>query len=441
MRRGELVLRVGITSLFGPPGSGLNGDVLAQPQQFTDCQVEITYANDARTARVTISAYDKAAAEVRPLDRFLKIWYRYAIPPFATETRVIFWGPITVPEWNTEQATVTINAHDPSLRIKHSYINHSDIGILDEGGHGGTQPTGKVQTDATGMRQLCYSAEEHTDNFPLLGITDGYNTANPAPLMNDGNPRTMAVVRGDEAWAKMQDLGQDPLAPDFEIEPWDTHLFGTPPPKTYARLNVWRKEDSGLIPSLVSATRFDYKGNPDKRGSVVFQYGFGADNLESLTYSPGGDRVLNYYVAVTEHDDRPTPANRGTRQDYESRVRYGTFMGWKAAGRDIVKQATDPREFLLALAGQYVAAYGTPPEFMTFVPKPDTAKNSRIYIRDWWPGDTITIQARQGHLRLSADAFITKATIKQLDAAANTQAEVEAVPLAPGSLSDPGDSI
>src|SRR5437868_4018041 len=209
-------LRVAITDLYGPAASTAQGGIVAQPTHYTDCQVEIPHANDARTARVTISSYDEAAAWVRPLDRFLKVWYIYRDASGHRQSRVIFWGPITVPEWNTEQATVTINAHDPSLRIKHSYINHSDIGLLDPSTRGsGTQTTGRATVDATGVRLLCYSAEEQTASFPLLGVSDGYNTANPAPLMNDGQPRFMVVTRGDESWQRMQDLARDPLAPDF----------------------------------------------------------------------------------------------------------------------------------------------------------------------------------------------------------------------------------
>jgi hypothetical protein len=432
-------LRVAITDLYGPAASTAQGGIVAQPTHYTDCQVEIPYANDARTARVTISSYDEAAAWVRPLDRFLKVWYIYKNATGHRQSRVIFWGPITVPEWNTEQATVTINAHDPSLRIKHSYINHSDIGLLDPGTRGsGTQATGRATVDATGMRLLCYSAEEQTASFPLLGVSDGYNTAHPAPLMNDDQPRFMVVTRGDESWQRMQDLARDPLAPDFEIEPWDRHLFGDDP-GTYARMNLWRKEDHGMTPALWSDQRIAYKGFPDKRGQCVFQYGFGADNLESLTYSPGGDRVLNYFVAVTEHEDDALPTHRQIRQDYSSRVQYGTYMGWKAVGADKAKETVSPADLLAGQAIYYTGAYGTPPEFVTFTPKPDTAQNSRIYIRDWWPGDTVTVQAKQGYLTFSADVLITKATVKQADDAGNTQIEIEAVPSIPGSLDDPGD--
>lgn len=591
------MLRVAITSLYGPVGSGDNGDVLGQPSQFTDCQVEIPYANDARTARVTISVFDEAAAEVRPLDRMLKIWYRFEDLDGRTATRLVFWGPIINPEWNLAAGTVTINAHDPSLRLKHSYINYSDTGILDDGDTGGSQATGRVTTDGDGMQLLLDSGEEPTDDFPQLGIAMGYDTSTPAELMNNGEPRAMEVTRGDESFQKMVDLSVDPLAPDFEIEPWDGvgdypgaqgdfdqddgwdiedavwngsedvpsylsipievdlrhncgkirmsfylrhtfvgdiwmalrhpdgtevvisdnrgltrdgwgidadhrlyvddaapwkfdsseaqmpyivgsiapmesfstfrgkpalgtwhliikdtsspdsgHLYafallfegrGNRIPGQYARMNVWRKEDSGL--TGFSSTRFDYKGNPDKRATIVFQYGFGVGNVEEMTYKPGGDRVLNYYVAVTESKDDTKDEHRGIKQDYSSRVRYGTYMGWKAEGSNTVFESTDPAEVLISLASMYVAAYGVPPDFVEFTPKPDAAVGAYLYVRDYWPGDTVTVQAKRGYLTFNGEAFITKVTLTQKDEAGNTQTKVEAVPLAPGSLSDPGD--
>lgn len=158
-------LRIAITDLYGK--------MVARLDRFSEAKVVIPW-NDARTASVKVNVFDVAAAHARPLERMLKIWL--AQPG---QTDLIFWGPINTPPWTLHEDTVTISAHDISLRLKHHYLGARDAAVTTPG----TAPDdykGSVPVSFVGMRRLRDAAKnssaENAANIPDLGVINGTNT-------------------------------------------------------------------------------------------------------------------------------------------------------------------------------------------------------------------------------------------------------------------------
>jgi hypothetical protein len=78
-------------------------------------------------------------------------------------------------------------------------------------------------------------------------------------------------------------------------------------------------------------------------------------------------------------------------------------------------------------ANAWVKAYSYPPDFVQVMPRIDRDGVPR-YSHDFWVGDLVTVRARKGYRTFAGVGRVISATVRQSDAAGNTQAALEVVP-------------
>jgi hypothetical protein len=389
--------------------TNLDGDTVARINQYSELEV-IDPLCDSRTARVTISIYDHAAAEAQPLSRGLKIAYGDVL---------IFNGIIVQPSIDFAAGTVTIAAHDPTLKLKHHYHRYGDI-VVDYG----------YPVDGTGMRMLIESSipiEPQLDrDIPGNHILWGYDSSTPQgpkpttspPQSGDGVWRR--VERGTNVWESLTNTQQTLLGPDFRFRPVDTEhpgVQGVPP--------------SGFMVEFDTADKL----GTDRHDSVIFQHNFGQDNAENVNHEPDGDSTRNYWVQVYPGGERnrDDTARRALVHDGDSWDAYGIYGGWESSGQH------DSPQVLREKARAWVKAYATPPDFFTVTPRIDRP-GVPLYGHDYFVGDVITAQAKRGYRGLNLVGRVLQATIRQVDAAGNTRVELDCAPSLDPLITDPDPS-
>jgi hypothetical protein len=408
--------RIKLTSLHYPavtregftPRDAVRAQTLALLEDYSNAEVVIPI-NDARTASVTISMDDPAAAHVRPYSTLLHITY---VSP--RHAHLVFWGILTQPEWNSASETVKLNAVDMSLRLQHHYVRWGDqilngsdaTGTVEEFGYtvdnlpnphntpGWKRSSGRIPLDHVGLRWLRDAADneayQDARGVPPLGIMDGFNDVVALP---DDTPHIMEIGRGDNVWEQMQALnthgahGDFVGAPDFELEPHDDGVDFF-----YARLNTYIRQ-----------------GNSDP-SRLIFHDGFGKDNA-TITYTPGGKIINLAHVLSTGDQERVTVI------DFDSSGAYGIYNSWDTTG--LPAGATDA---LYEYGQQLVDAYGDPPDYFTTTPNLDMGLH---YHDHFLVGDAMTAVIRRGALVRSMTADIVSVTLKQADQAGNVATELD----------------
>jgi hypothetical protein len=384
-------LKAWITDIWGTPRTYL--------EQFSNLEVRDP-VNDSRTAKLLLSMYDPAVRYVMPLQCLLKVTYG----PF-----LIFWGYITRPVHDFNAGTVEVNAHDPTLKLKHHYHRYGDMAV-DYG----------YPIDGTGYRVLIESSvpiEPQLDRIPPIpgnGILWGFDGSTPQgpkpttdpPADSDGIWRR--AERGANVWETLVNASQVVGAPDFRFRPVDEEhvgVFGSVPAGFFCELDT-----------------FDTLGE-DKTKTVVFDCGFGSDSAENIVWEPDGDAVRNYWVQVYPGGERnrADENRKALVHSGASWEQYGIYEGWESSGQK------DSKEVLTAKAKAWVRAYAWVPDFFTIQPATDRPGVPR-YGTDFLTGDIIRVRAKKGFSQIEMNGRITVTTFTQLDAVSNTKLNLEVVP-------------
>lgn len=358
--------------------------------------------NDSRTARLTLNLHDKAARHARPLDRVLAVTYG----PY-----LIFKGPILQVSTDYAAATVTVNAHDATIRLKHHYHRYGDLAC-----------DSQYPVDGRGVRQLVESAlptaTEMADDMPPNGILWGHDSTTHEPA-GDTGIWSGPVKAGTNVWESIGNLTQlfrppltedgPPLGIDFRFRPVDKDHPG-----------VYGAVIPGFFCELDTTDRL----GTDKHETLILEHGQGVDNAENVTHEPDGDVVRTRATFVppgglkNRSDTRYGTANAsGPQHD------YGLMEGYESSG-----QAKDAQTVLKAKAKDIVQAYARPPDFFTVSPRMSHYPDVPTYPADIKVGDTITARARKGTRQVELVGRIIMATIQAVDQAGNSRVTLECVP-------------
>ena len=356
----------------------LNGYVTATPNQFEDLEVTVPL-NDSRTAKVKLSIHDGNAAEIRPLERMMKVYFNGVL---------VFWGVIIKPVWDAESGTVEVNCIDPTIRLKHRHHRYGHAAV-----------NFGYFIDGRGMKTLVESAivtpTERRDGVPKLGILWGFDHTIHTNV-------TSICQRGENVWDSILTCSSAAgIGPDFEFAPLDGLGSGN-----HVRLNTANK---------IGNNRSNY---------IVYGFGAGPNNLTNFVYEPDGDAVRNYFVSVNPGGERGSGTaaleeDKALNFCWPSIRKYGFYQGWESSG------SHDPKELLRQKSAAYVNAYAYPPKFCTITPRMNVPP---YYAHSFWVGDVIRVMANKGYLSVDTVARINNVTLTQSDAAGNTTTQVSCVP-------------
>ena len=354
--------------------------------------------NDSRTARVTIPIYDRAAKLARPLDRVLAVEYG---------AHLLFKGPVLQVSTDFQSGTVTIYAHDPTIKLKHHYHRFGDLAV--DGGY---------TLDGRGMRVLIESslepASETESGIPPNGILWGHDSSTHRPDMRDH------AERGENVWESLLRFQRTELGPDFRFRPVDKHHIGVYPATIFPL---------GFMCEFDTA---DVLGE-DKSGEVIFEHGLGEDNAENILQEPDGDVVRNQFTVVRPggQRSRDDPERIATARANGSIQDYGLMEAYESSGS---KQ--DTKDVLKERARAWVHAYARPPQYFTVTPRIDVGDTVPRYPRDVRPGDIIRARARKGERSFDEIGRIMRVQINAVDPAGNARISLDCVPQLDDIVSD-----
>lgn len=309
--------------------------------------------NDGRTASVTLSSYDPiieglAALAQIPYAVMLKAYYRGAL---------VFWGPVKVHAVDSASSTTRLDAVDMSLRFTNHYLRRGDL----LSGFGeltfDDQDQGYLTINGAGVRLVRNAV--NTTSFPTLGVGDGVDSFTAAAGV-------VGVTRGDQAWQKVTDV-QSALGPDVELAPDEST------PQQYATLNTVVRQGS------------------DQSAIVVFHYGTGRQNVESLQFTEGEEYCNMVHVLDRDHKFRVTVVNS------TALARTGPYVRWEATDFDATNSASDAdvKAVLQAYGEAIIAGYGQPSLAVSITLPVDT-EDSYHYIDDFIVGDSVGIAGKIG---------------------------------------------
>jgi hypothetical protein len=456
--------------------TNLAGQQIAVVTDYDQGLVTIPY-NDSRTAEVTLHPESPAGLKLGEEDNgagvalrlMLKAWY--IAPPY--NPLLVFWGPIITPTWTLRagQKTLRLEAHDMSIRLKNHYLSGADSGTIFTGSDG------QVIVSWEGLRVLRdagkNSAAENTALIPDLGIGDGTNThpggyavtylttafasgnttmhvESTVGFPDSGNvpddtikigateftytgrtattftgltyagatlpigtqviydaPRFLKVQKGDEVWQRWTEIANDPFGPDFRLRPDDST------PGIYALLDTFDKRETSE------------GGTRDKRYSVIFQAGFGTDNVTDFDYAPQGGSTWNVAVAQRAHTSKDGETETTTTKisrNLASRIKYGNYVKWDPGGD------TEGETTLKGKTQAILLAYSEPPQNFSFSPRSDESQRF-FYGTHFMEGDVISCAAHFGGLRIWLPGFISEVRLRQVSSTGQTKAEVDAIPV------------
>lgn len=362
-----------------------------------------------RSADITLSFDDEAAGQVYPLTRTVKCWL---------DGFPIFAGKQLTPEFDVvPERRVVVNAVDPWTQLEASYINNradTDFtatpatGIFKGPTFSPLRTEDQSETVARLIEHASPTAEEAALGVPGHGIIRGSLDYNPDAEVWYPWPQTGTSIAEEI---------QKRTAIDVELAPVD--------------------RQDGVLCEL--NTHYPSQGN-DRTDDVIFEAGFGANNVASLKWKPAGEGVRNRWTTQGESVEG-SPPFRYTSNQPESQILFGIWSMYEAqTGRS----DQDPNGYgindlrLIAMANcathafpldnieltipqddgtgwrrnpssgrieQVEGKYGVPPKFG---PDPGGA-------HDFWIGDTITVRAYdRPTITLDVQVRVTDAKLTQL---------------------------
>lgn len=341
--------------------------------------------NGGRTATLTASFDDPAAALVRPLSTVVKA--RWDQGPLIT-------GAVVRPSYSGAQRLVTIPVRDPSLRLMAFQVGSSGTQFIDPDPDYDYGWIGVDQSEilARLVEHCTPTAAELAIGIPRNGIIRGN-----LPLSVN---RDRAYEAGKQIWEAMQQLAAVIDGVDFDLRPLD--------------------QTDGSFAAL--DTYYPQMGT-DRSESVVFEYGWGRHNCTECNIEPAGDLVRNRSWRVGQDSPEGWPTT-GLVSNQDSMLTYGIYAE-HIGEPDVLLQST-----LNEHAYAAVTNYGFPPVFVTVTPAQDDGTGYRVGLGgvlvkehakygsppvlgpqgDYWLGDLVRIITRDG----PAFTFDVKARILEI---------------------------
>jgi hypothetical protein len=357
--------------------------------QYNGLQVTVPL-NGSRECKFTCPIYDINALHqsnvqhFTPLRRFVKVIYR---------GHVIFWGPIVKPVFNLAENSVEVNAHDPTIWLKHHYIHPEDNIVTSAGGIWDVDGNLLVELLETAKNNAAEDAAGYA-NLPMDWDNIDFDTA----------VRTIRPRPGQNVWDVWMDVVEAIDGPDFRIIPVDDDALWAP---AVALLNTYPGGGAGS----------------DKTDTVHFHFGFGRTNLSNFIHEPDGNNLINRFTAQSSKGVtyRVAKYNDGIELD-------GIMESWEQASEGV--NADGLEEW----AKGHVKAYGKVPLTFTIQPTWDMGLMGSAASTPWrFPsgfqeGDEIRAIGRLGNFELNVTGRITKVTLSQLNEAENVASQIELIP-------------
>lgn len=275
------------------------------------------------TAETTISTWTPPAIfAMSPYDTRLRCWM---LTPYGRY--LVHDGIVTEPELDTETDTIKIPATDHSLRMVNHYIRLGDR-VLNKNNHPDfpNQYNKKVPLDGQGLRWIMEAARNlvgnQQDNYPPLGISDGFNEF---PEL-DPPAQFASFTRSDEVWQSFLELVGNQGAPEFRILPRDGIAGIYASLYTSSKMGLHDPVNEIWIPDQTTATAYldtGYAAGDDMPASHCdFQAGYGLSNCQ-IKHHPGGNLTSHVHTLASEGKLRVTVHNPSTGE------RYGVYVKWE----------------------------------------------------------------------------------------------------------------
>ena len=255
------------------------------------------------------------------------------------------------------------------------------------------------------------------------------------------------VERGTNVWESLTNLSASAEGFDIDFVPVDadhppqtnqTHLgianwFDLDwEPGFYVQMNTWVKQGNDRTRDNTEDHSTTVEGVEHGYGSrnVIFQCGIGRDNLDNFIFRPDASAMRNYVGVHKPGGEK----NRGDKASMvhawvqELAVRYGQYHEWKSSGQD------DPKSVMKEIVNHWLAAYGFPPTFFDIELSPDRhaggveAEQPFRYGYDFWVGDYITAEVKEGQMHFNLDGRITKVIVSQEGDTKRAKTTLECVP-------------
>jgi hypothetical protein len=307
----------------------------------------------------------------------------------------VFWGPIIEPEWGMKSARGTFRAYSNMKRLEfHQFHRGDDVIRKDNGFHG------LVPIDYRGLRMMRDAGENLPgQDYPPLGLKDGTNTGST-------HTQKLQFDVGAEVLSSMDSLTANTFGPEMLEIPY---RWNQDPPY-YAEIQTADQRELGT----------------DRYNSVIFQGGFGLDNLDDIRYTPGG-KIATHVHAASE-DGKYIE----TRVDPASARENGVWVDWYVSPFNVKKAEAD------AILGDgeaqaIIDAYSTPPKFIELDLKKDNEIGAEVtqkyWMTDFFHGDFIRVAAKKGAIYVPDGSYrITEIGLKQEDQAAGVRQLLTVVP-------------
>ena len=391
---------------------------------------------------MTLSIYDDALGgtftagdNVTPGDHMVKVYYR---------THLIFWGQIITPVWDGSQNQVTLNCHDPTIRLKRHFHRYGDMVV-------GTRRDGGYPINGMGMRMLVLSAlptdRQESLGWPHPGIYFGFDsttdfTGFDGPLESwprpddiqdwqTGDALWRTAERGTNVWESMTNLVQSAEGGfDMDFDPVDADK----PPQTnlsasgdwesfdwepgfYCQMNTWIKQGQDRTRTNEVDHEVTVDGVPQPYGArnVIFQYGFGRSNLDNFVFRPDASAMRNYAGVHYPggRDQRGDRAKMAHVWVQESAARYGQYHEWQTSGQK------DSKKIMKEKAKAITGAYGSRPSTTRSTLAPERAgggiegEEPYRFQDHFHVGDYATSEVKLGQFHQYIDGRIVKCNIAQ----------------------------
>lgn len=420
---------VQITPLLRPdPGFVDEADVVTVTQ-FADLDVGHVI-NGFKTATVTLAMGNPLIAELqanealgffRPFRFALRVLYEDRLEP-------VFWGQSNLikdfgGELDGTHGLIRLEAQDPSLRMLHHYLRRGDAAL---NGLGGDVDQGAISADANGIALAVEAAQniasQDARNDPMLGL-DVVDASTPVgPVVQ--------VERGQECWQVATDIADNEVGPEYTMDTAETL-------NTYAHL---------VTHDLLSTDRTSATPDTPAAGEVVFDFGRGADNIETGPTVTPIPPVTHAHVLSEDRRYRETRAAFDEFGVPTSNM-FGVFVRFVRTGFNVSGGDT---AVLVEKAKAIVRAYGFPLEQVSFALRPDGFTGHSYGRPDFtappgttqatfYLGDFLTYRALLGACSDGGDYRLTEAHLTWPGWQGPARTVLGLIPRAGAAADDPGD--
>lgn len=367
--------------------------ILARAWQFEGASLQAPWGPKPRQFDFTVNNYDTVHDRVKDSKSD-------GITAYSTFIYVewrgwpVFWGPLIDPEWGLKSHKVQLRAYSQLKRCEFHQVVLGDAAIAKTNGFNGLIPI-----DYRGLRLLRDAAENRAGQAYLpLGIKNGTNTG-------PTHTQLMQFKRGAQVLRSMEELTGNTFGPEMIERP----LKVKADPPYYAQLDTADAAGMGT----------------DRYDEVVFQGGFGLNNLDDARHKPGGKIITHAHVL--SEDAR----YRETRVNTVSATENGVWVEWAPQSFNVTHATED--EILGAVGESYIQNYSIPVNYAELDLKRDNeigAVDQKYWLDDFDQGDFIRACIKSGHMYLpDAPYRITDIGLTQEDMDVGVRQSISVVPL------------